>query len=406
MDVKEELYRKNAELVNVNSTLELMHDLDEVMIESRTVEEVAGRCLDKICAKLGFVDGVVAVADDSGEHLKFIGKTHGESSQVVFGNMLSEVFVSRQEKIDKGIDERFRMVYPILLGEGCLGSFGVITPVTVETFTGFQKMTLSRLATVFGLAIDRVRTSQRLREAQERELKRILELDRMKDEFISIASHELKSPAGVVKNYLWAVINGKTQLGEAVLADLKKAYQANMRLVNLVNDLLDVSRIEGGGIEVVPGKFDLITLAGEIIGEYSPKAVDKLVQLKGNFLTTPIIVYADKNKCHQVLANLVDNAIKFTPMAGSVVVKAEKMDDKAWIQVTDTGIGVAAGDIPKLFQKFGRIDTVESAVGRTQGTGLGLYVCKKLVELSGGEMMLNSVLGKGTTVKFSLPLDS
>ena len=231
---------------------------------------------------------------------------------------------------------------------------------------------------------------------------KLKELDKLKDEFISIASHELKSPAGVVKNYVWSVLNGKTKLGDEARGDLEKAAGANTRLVELVNDLLDVSRIESGRLEMHLEEFDLGELVTEVGEEYQPKAKLKKIGLKAD--KTKAKVKADKNKMHQVVANLIDNAIKFTPEEGEVIVKVIVIGGKVRVEVTDTGVGIDEKNLSKLFTKFGRVDTSGSAVGRTTGTGLGLYVSRKLVELAGGTMGVKSKPGEGSTFYFSLPV--
>lgn len=225
------------------------------------------------------------------------------------------------------------------------------------------------------------------------------DLDKLKDDFISIAGHELRTPAAAVKNYIWMLLNKPDHAkGEM----LRKAYEANERTVSLVNDTLDVSKIEAGRIDVNPTNFDLSGLADQVCEELTPKASEKKIKLsktggKG------LIVYADKDRIRQVLSNLVNNALKFT-QKGSVSVTLTKKDKMIETAIADTGTGIKKENLPKLFTKFGKLDTSFSTIPQSSGTGLGLYLSKSLVELSGGKIWVSSEFGKGSVFTFTLPV--
>jgi len=230
-------------------------------------------------------------------------------------------------------------------------------------------------------------------------------LDKLKDDFVSIASHELRTPMTAIKSYLWMAINRPDmKLSEKMTKYISRAYLSTERLINLVNDMLNVSRIEAGRIEVRPQVFDILQLCDEVASEISAKAGEKMIKLAINKTQVPQ-VFADPDKIHQVLLNLVGNALKFVATNGEIAVSFFTDGQVLETSVRDNGVGIAKEDVGKLFQKFGRLDNSYVAAATTGGTGLGLYITKNLVELMGGKIWVTSEgLGKGSTFTFSLPI--
>ena len=185
---------------------------------------------------------------------------------------------------------------------------------------------------------------------------------------------------------------------------LENAFEATERSITLVNEMLDVSRIEGGRLELNLEKLNLTKLVADFVENTKIQAESKQIKLTlssdGN---VDYFVKADKDKVLQILNNLLNNAIKFTPQKGSVAISLKKTGNKIETIITDTGIGIKEGDFPKLFVKFGRLDTSLSSVSEKPGTGLGLYISKKLIELSGGEIKVKSKTNKGSAFTFTLP---
>jgi signal transduction histidine kinase len=230
---------------------------------------------------------------------------------------------------------------------------------------------------------------------------KLKKLDQLKDEFISIASHELRSPMATVKNYVWLA---RSELGKAnpkAKEDLGIALESTEHGISLVADMLDVSRIEAGRIELNPEKLDVKHEAELIVEELQKQASDKQVNLSST-VSGSLFVKADKERVHQVITNLTGNAIKFTPSGGKVTITGSKKEKMIEISITDTGIGIKKEDMDKLFTKFGKLESGIN-VPSTQGTGLGLYISKNIVELSGGKIWVESTLGKGSKFSFTLP---
>ena len=232
---------------------------------------------------------------------------------------------------------------------------------------------------------------------------KLKELDKLKDEFISIASHDLRNPMTTIKNYIWMVLNTPKKSEPEKKENLKLAYGATEHAISLVNDMLDVSRIEAGRIQLDPKKFDLSKLASEVVDNFSPEAHKKKIKL--SFLgKNDFKVFADEDRIRQVVTNLISNALKYTLENGVVSVSLAKINSKIETKVADTGVGIKKNDMEKLFTKFGRLDNSLTAISKTPGTGLGLYITKNLVELSGGKIAVESEPGKGSTFTFTLPI--
>lgn len=240
-------------------------------------------------------------------------------------------------------------------------------------------------------------------------------LDQMKDELVSIASHELRTPATAIKSYLWMALNKqKDNLNDDLARYISRAYDSSDRLIDLVNDMLSTSRLEGGRIELDLGEHDIVLLTKEYVEELQIKAQERGLTLTLSKPISPLpLVVVDEEKYAEIIINLIGNALKYTDR-GSINLHFELSDKRspndpvstqlyAWVHITDSGRGINQEDIPRLFKKFEKLEQgsfVRSA--EAGGTGLGLYITKGLVELHGGEVWVVSNLGKGSTFSFSL----
>ncbi|MDO8498270.1 MAG: GAF domain-containing sensor histidine kinase [bacterium] len=233
------------------------------------------------------------------------------------------------------------------------------------------------------------------------------QLDKLKDDFVSVASHELRTPMTAIRSYTWMALHrSDVPLSEKLKKYLDRTLLSTERLINLVNDMLNVSRIEAGTIEIRPAPFDMVQLVDEVIAEVGLKASERMIHL--NVLKTQLPeVFADQDKVHQVLLNLIGNALKFVPADGEITVSFISDGKVLETLVKDTGVGISKDDLPRLFQKFGRLDNSYVAAATSGGTGLGLFISRSLVELMKGRIWVSSEgVGKGTTFTFSLPVAS
>jgi signal transduction histidine kinase/putative methionine-R-sulfoxide reductase with GAF domain len=229
------------------------------------------------------------------------------------------------------------------------------------------------------------------------------ELDRMKNEFVSMVSHELRTPLTSIKGYLDLLQTEQVgKLNDTQREFLNIVKTNTDRLVQLINDLLDLSRIEAGRIELRPQALDLARLIQSVVETMHPQLRAK--QQNVVLAVSPDLppVWGDHDRVIQILTNLVSNAHKYTPPNGKITIAARASDAWARVDVTDTGIGLSQKDITQLFSKFFRAQN--RTVQNIPGTGLGLAITRSLVELHGGQIWVESTPGQGSTFSFTLPL--
>ena len=234
--------------------------------------------------------------------------------------------------------------------------------------------------------------------------KKIKDVDRMKDEFISIASHELRTPLTAIKGYTSLIIEGNFGKieNDGMRQGLDRIMTSTDRLEGLVEDLLNVSRIEQGRLTMEIINLEIEPLIDEIVSQLSVTADEKKLKLVYEKAADKLPqISADSDRTKQVLINLIGNAIKYTE-TGSVTVTNEIKEDKLRIKITDTGIGISPEGQKSLFQKFYRVKSDKT--NTIQGTGLGLWITKQIVELMNGKIYLESIEGHGTQVTVVLPL--
>lgn len=223
----------------------------------------------------------------------------------------------------------------------------------------------------------------------------------MKSDFISTVSHELRTPLTtireVVSQMLDGIIGATTKEQQEFLTMCLEDID---RLKRIIDNLLDISKIEAGKVEIRKTRWDITALAKTVAAAFIPQSQKKGLEIKTVFAAEGIEVSADKDKITQVLTNLINNALKFTAKGHIEILIVEK-DQAVECKVSDTGIGIAAKDLTKLFNKFEQFGRT-SGPGE-KGTGLGLSIAKGIVELHQGKIWAESELNKGTTFTFVLP---
>jgi signal transduction histidine kinase len=228
-------------------------------------------------------------------------------------------------------------------------------------------------------------------------------LDKLKDEFISMAAHELRAPMTALIGYLEML---RKKISPEELANIKSdldTLDGLMKDLNiLINELLDVSRIEQGRLNVEIRDIQINEVIHNVIKTMTPQASHKglLINFTPNALPA---IKSDANRLRQVITNLISNSIKYT-LKGEVVIKATQKGDLIEVSVKDTGIGIPAEELSKLFNRFHRIR--DKQVMEVRGTGLGLWITKQIVELLGGKIHAESIYGTGTNITFTIPVNS
>lgn len=268
----------------------------------------------------------------------------------------------------------------------------------METGTG-----LHVIATVRDIS-DRREIERERRDAYERreELARLEEINRFKTQFINTAAHELRTPLLPLRTQVYLLMNSRESPPSAAQQRSLDVLKRNLeRLGGLVEDLLTVARTQAGRLGVETRPEDLGKIASDVAETYRAAARLKGIQLDGPSPGS-FPVLADARRIHQVLSNLMSNALKFTPTGGSVAIELVDEGDRVRARVADTGFGIAKSDVQRLFIPF--VQVHDTAQVTEPGSGLGLYICRQYVELHGGEVGVESAgRGKGTVVWFTLP---
>lgn len=243
----------------------------------------------------------------------------------------------------------------------------------------------------------RERTKQ-LKESQKKELAKAKRIAELKDEFVFVATHELKAPVTAISGFLgFAQEEAKSRGVKEALNNLDKA---NQRLLKLVHDLLEVARAEAGRIEIETFPIDITTPTLDVIENLKPLADKKKLEIIYAKKKLPKVL-ADQERVSQIITNLLSNAIKYSPEKGKITIGHEVQDKQLVTLVQDTGAGIPKKDFPKVFAKFYRSD--QDLVRAQEGTGLGLFIAKQIVEKMNGKIWFESAEGKGSTFFFSLP---
>jgi len=230
----------------------------------------------------------------------------------------------------------------------------------------------------------------------------LLALDRLKSMFIASMSHELRTPLNSIIGFTGVILQGLSgPLNDKQQDHLSRIQSSAKHLLSLITDVIDISKIEAGRIEVAPQEFDLAELMDEAIAVVQPQLREKRLQLK---MVVPqgLIMRTDRKRLLQCLLNYLSNAVKYSE-SGTIAVTAARVDDRVKILVSDTGIGISEQDKARLFDAFERFDSRLRV--RAGGAGLGLYLTRKLAtEILGGEVLVQSVEGQGSTFGLLLPL--
>jgi signal transduction histidine kinase len=245
-----------------------------------------------------------------------------------------------------------------------------------------------------------IKVAERTQELQEAN-KQLKELDRLKSEFVAMMSHELRTPLNSIIGFTGILRQGLAgPMNDEQLKQLGMVQFSAKHLLGLINDLLDLSRIESGRMEVEHESFALEEVVGEVAQSLEPLAQQKKLTLESQLDPPAIALRGDRKKTFQILLNLANNAVKFTERGGvHIGVRADAAS--VTIDVIDTGIGIKPESMANLFEAFRQVDG--SARRTYEGTGLGLYLCRKLASLLGGRIHAESEFGAGSRFTVTLP---
>jgi signal transduction histidine kinase len=273
-----------------------------------------------------------------------------------------------------------------------------ISVLVVARFTGILR------------ALERIRLRERRARGAAEEMQvqlagqneRLLEADRLKDEFVALISHDLRTPLTSIIGYVELALDD--DVGPVLDAErrsyLEIVSRSSERLLRLVDDLLFVARLQAGRLVLDPAELDLAEIARQAVSEAQPRAEAKGLELLYDG-DGPARVQGDRGRIFQLLDNLVSNAIKFTPEGGEIDIRTRRTADGAVLEVSDNGIGLTPGELERVFERFFR--STRAVDSQIPGTGLGLFIAKAIAEAHGGRISVSSREGEGTTFRIELP---
>jgi len=349
-----------------------------------------------------------------------------KQGKIIVRNDLQDSFEKEYEILKKNfLNKEAEIIIPLIIRSELIGMIVLSKKESKDSYNREDVSLLDIIATQSAIALDNsikyeeaknfnVRLEReveqavtQLREANEK----LVKLDTAKSDFISIASHQLRTPLTVIKGYVSMILEGNFgEIEEKARIPIEKVYESNERLIKLVEHLLNISRIESGRIQYKLEPYDLKNLLDGIINGQKHEAKRKGLDLSFNLPDVEIpLVNIDPPKIRQVIINLIDNAIKYTYKSkkkrGFVLVRLKYLPEKMILRliVEDNGLGISKEDMPNLFKKFSR--GKEISIVHTEGTGLGLYVSKQIIEAHDGNIYAESEgTNRGSKIYFDIPI--
>ena len=385
---------------------------------------------------LGFSRVLIATMDES-DALKIrlhLGYTDNQSEGILKNFFIEESLKSAlqnihsvssingsnkaKEVITHAFEAEHFILAPILTQRGSIGFVFAGNRYNSPAVTQGDEELITILSGQIGQSIENAELFEKVfRSSQELELKvadrtkqlagalqKVNEINNKKSEFISAVSHELRTPLTSIKGYAAILIAGKIgEVPPAVKERLAKINSHSDNLVALINDLLDIARIESGRQEMKFAAYKIRNIIANVADLLAPQMTAKGIKLQFDIPEEIEDLYVDTSQVERIFINLLSNAVKFTPQAGTITIRVSPQKDKGYvvIQVADTGIGIPASEIQKLFSEFFRVDNEINQ--HVKGTGLGLVLAKNIVQAHRGKIWVQSQVGIGTTFCFTLP---
>ena len=312
------------------------------------------------------------------------------------------------------LDLRSILCAPLRKEQEVTGIIYVDSRFVMRAFTQEDLLIFEAIAELASRAIAKSQLYEQALEKEriERENQELRALDRKKSDFINMLAHEFRTPLTVIQGYSERLKAGKVKDLDQILSHTSIIHEEAKRLSRLVDELLDLSRIKSGKQQIQRADGDLIAIIEKAAETLKPRAESKQQQLRIVFGKKSIVIAIDADKIYQVMLNLIDNAVKYTPPQGIIQVLADEIptmevqDDVfvagfAQVSVSDTGAGIPSEDKERIFDEFYRTDSAHKT--KETGTGLGLSICRGIVQAHGGRIWVESQVGKGSKFVFTLP---
>lgn len=328
-----------------------------------------------------------------------VGKVATEGKAVVINDMATEPLHTYNPLLS---DIKAEAAIPLRIGNRIIGVIH-IQATEQNVFTEDEISVLQTLADQVAVAIDNARSF----ELSQQAVMEMREIDRLKSQFLANMSHELRTPLNSIIGFSRVILKGiDGPVTELQKQDLTAIYNSGQHLLGLINDVLDLAKIEAGKMELAFDEVNMADVTSSVMSTMSGLVKDRPVQLKRIVEPHLPTVRADAIRIRQVMINLLSNASKFTD-EGDILVEVVTAPgptgrNEVMVSVTDTGPGISKEDQAKLFQAFSQVD--DSPTRKTGGTGLGLSICQELINMHGGRIWVESEVGQGSTFHFTLPL--
>ncbi|MBN1217773.1 MAG: GAF domain-containing protein [Anaerolineae bacterium] len=412
------------------STVQLQTSADVGRVATSILEQdvMLSEAVELIKDRFGFYHVQVFLIDESGqmavlrrstgamgEKLLNVGHKVAVNSQNVIGQaayqrqpvvIRSIDLHTRQDGADLDIPEQHKLflpetqaelAIPLQVGNTLIGVLDVHS-ISPTAFSGEEIATIEILSAQLAIAIQNARAFREQQETAER----LKEMDKLKTQFLANMSHELRTPLNSIIGFSRVIIKGiDGPLTELQKADLTSIHNSGQHLLGLINNMLDVAKIEAGKMELNLEEVEIDPIIKSVMSTARALVKDKPVELIQEVPEDLGTVWADPTRIRQVILNLVSNACKFTE-EGTVILRAYTDDDKLTISVSDTGIGIPQNNLETIFEEFTQVDA--STTRKVGGTGLGLPISRHFVEMHKGQIWVESMLGKGSTFSFFIPL--
>jgi signal transduction histidine kinase len=429
-----ELNKAQEELDKKITSLYALHGLSRAISTTLDENQLFSRIQESHIEDLGFEKGLSFLWNDKEKKFYLvlnIGYSQEEIGLIISGldkdfylnliqkgKPLSSISIDKpvNEKINKIMKVRFFVVAPILPKEGNHGFLFVGTESADALLTEGDEELITILANQIGQSLENARLFEETWQAQQDlenkveqrtneltvALEEIKAISKRKTDFVSAVSHELRTPLTSIKGYASILLSEKLGgLPQAVKERLDKINRHSDELAHLVNDLLDISRIESGRVTMKsePCELkDMVTMVADLLSvQLKEKDIEFAIDIRKDIK----LILGDRQQLERVFINLVSNAIKFTPIKGKIMINAYSKDGLVQIDVTDTGIGIPPEAQGAIFEEFYRVDNPINQ--KVKGTGLGLSLVKHIVEAHKGGIWVKSKIGEGSTFSFTIP---
>ncbi len=408
--------RKRAVLLQTSA------DVGRVASSILDQEDMMDRAVELIKERFGFYHVQIFLVDEGGQ-FAVLHKSTGEvgakllqrnhklaiGSQSVIGQVTHQrkSIVVRHADFTEPLaphrrnellsDTQAELAIPLQVGDTLIGALDVQS-TWPDAFTDEEISTLETLASQLAVAIQNARAFKEQQETAER----LREIDKLKTQFLANMSHELRTPLNSIIGFSRVILKGiDGPLTELQKADLTSIHNSGQHLLGLINNILDLSKIEAGKMELNFADTEIEPIIKTVMSTAIALVKEKEIALHQEVPENLPTIWADATRIRQVILNLVSNACKFTD-EGSVTTKVWADKDKVVFSVTDTGIGIPDNKIDNIFEEFTQVDA--STTRKVGGTGLGLPISRHFVEMHGGKIWVESELGKGSTFSFYIPI--